>query len=235
MNVLDPADVQAPERTTRTVRVTTTPAALIRMALEERADTRATSSDPGSVAEPGKFVADYLDRNGYQIEAKPSTDTVVICGSMTLAAHMREEAARESLAGAIVLLPHVDMRDPGHLAMVEAAGEAKAGLDRLHLDKIRAADRVTVLVRDGRVGESTAAEIDFATQLGKTITYRGVPSRPDVGDEILADPRRDPTAVLEQIGRQLDALACRVDAREGQWAAYLSAFVRGWLHRRRSR
>lgn len=47
----------------------------------------------------------------------------------------------------------------------------KENLDELHLDKIRLADEVYVINVDGYIGESTEKEIEFATKLGKKITY----------------------------------------------------------------
>lgn len=55
--------------------------------------------------------------------------------------------------------------------------EDKARLDDLHLRKIDLADNVFVVNPatpehpDGYIGESTRREIEYATQLGKPVTY----------------------------------------------------------------
>lgn len=117
--------------------------------------------------------------NAPAVEMEPRGDvrTVVICGSMSLQEAMQSAAVDESLAGKIVLLPHVNMKtsDPRWAEPADAE-DIKKRLDELHLAKIDAADEVLVLVRAGHIGESTQAEIKYAKSLGRMIRYRGVPT-----------------------------------------------------------
>jgi hypothetical protein len=100
-------------------------------------------------------------------------DVVVVCGSMRFEREMRAVAVEESLAGAIVLLPLVNMRRPdARWADGADAERIKARLDRLHLAKIDLAGRVLVVCPGGYVGESTRAEIAYARRRGKPIRYR---------------------------------------------------------------
>lgn len=97
---------------------------------------------------------------------------VTICGSMRFEYQMRQAAVTESLAGAIVLLPLVNMRTPDpRWSAHDDAERVKAELDRLHLAKIDLADEVLVICPGGYIGRSTAAEIRHARTTGKTIRF----------------------------------------------------------------
>lgn len=104
---------------------------------------------------------------------------VCLCGS-TL--HKRELLAAqeaETLAGRIVVGPSVFSKADGR-----ALSDAEvARLHALHRNKIELADEVLVVAPDGRIGESTAAEIRYAESLGKPIRSWG----PD-GPGTLIDP-----------------------------------------------
>lgn len=104
-------------------------------------------------------------------DAMERPEIVVLCGSMRHLALMQFMAEVETLAGSVVLMPHVDMRDPRHQYLPEAAQDVKSSLDELHRAKIRMADRVLVVNGGGYIGESTAAEIRFAESLGKPLDY----------------------------------------------------------------
>lgn len=49
--------------------------------------------------------------------------------------------------------------------------ENQKALDHLHKAKIRLADEILVLSRDGYFGESTRSEVAYAVSLGKTVRY----------------------------------------------------------------
>jgi hypothetical protein len=96
-----------------------------------------------------------------------------LCGSMRFEDEMRRAAVYLSLAGVIVLLPLVNMKQPNPLWADETeAEEIKAGLDALHRAKIRPADEVVIVCPGGYIGESTRAEIAYAEELGKPITFQ---------------------------------------------------------------
>ncbi|MFE9850328.1 hypothetical protein ACFYPN_16160 [Streptomyces sp. NPDC005576] len=95
---------------------------------------------------------------------------VVICGSTRFMDDMQEANLRETAAGHVVLAPGANMKAPHALwATEEQAEPLKARLDALHRAKIRLADEV--LVVGDYIGDSTRAEIQYATSLGLPIRY----------------------------------------------------------------
>ena len=90
---------------------------------------------------------------------------VVICGSMRFEADMQAEARAVSVAGKIVVMPHVNTK----LWHSDAVAKVKPALDDLHRAKIRLADEV--LVVGPYIGDSTRAEIAYARQLGKPLRF----------------------------------------------------------------
>lgn len=97
-------------------------------------------------------------------------DVVVLCGSMRFADQMAEVAIEQSVIGALVLKPDVNMKVTHPLWADPVEAEAlKVRLDDQHKQKIRLADRVIVV--GDYVGDSTRSEIAYARQLGKPITF----------------------------------------------------------------
>ncbi|MFJ4998650.1 hypothetical protein ACIP5T_10885 [Microbacterium sp. NPDC088619] len=90
-------------------------------------------------------------------------EIVCICGSMRFAEEMRAVSQSLTLAGVIVLTP-AEIDTP-------ITDEQKAALGELHLRKIDVADRVVVVNRGERFGESTTREIDYARAAGKPVTF----------------------------------------------------------------
>ena len=117
-------------------------------------------------------VARYLQ---HLAESKNPPKIVCICGSMRFADLMQAHARQESLAGRIIVMPHVNTKawDPAYVE------QHKPALDGLHRAKIRLADEI--LVVGNYVGDSTRAEIAYARYLGKPVrfTHREV----DPGEE----------------------------------------------------
>lgn len=94
---------------------------------------------------------------------------VVLSGSTRFRTKFEEIAARLTLEGVIVLMPHVWIRsDP---AYADIDGETKFALDELHLQKIDLADEVLVVNPEGYIGASTSKEIDYAERTGVTVHY----------------------------------------------------------------
>lgn len=97
---------------------------------------------------------------------------VVLCGSTRFMAEMTDADRALTWQGDIVVRPGCDMKTPDPLWEDPADAEAgKARLDGLHRAKIRLADAVYVICPGRYIGDSTAAEIDYARELGKPITY----------------------------------------------------------------
>lgn len=98
--------------------------------------------------------------------------TVCLRGSTRHWDALAEANAAETLAGRMVLAPGVDLKaHHAHLVSPTDADRVKEDLDALHRAKIRAADEVLVVNKDGYIGESTRAEIVYALHLGKPIRY----------------------------------------------------------------
>lgn len=95
---------------------------------------------------------------------------VCISGSMRFEEEMRLAAVEESIAGRIVVMPHVNMKRPLPVTL-PAGHDPKPGLDRLHLAKIDFADEVLVVAPGGYIGDSTRREIAYAEQHGKPVRY----------------------------------------------------------------
>lgn len=94
---------------------------------------------------------------------------VVLCGSTKFMDAFRDANEFLTLEGHIVL--SVGVQTTG----LKIDPHTKKRLDELHLRKIDLADYVLVLNMDGYIGESTRAEIDYATKIGKPLRYHVSP------------------------------------------------------------
>jgi hypothetical protein len=124
---------------------------------------------PGDQAEVDRFKAYLIEKR----DVKPRI--VCICGSMRFQDDMAQAAHAESLAGRIVVMPHVNMKTWGGSATV--GEDIKTGLDRLHRAKIRMAQEV--LVVGNYIGDSTRAEIAYARYLGMPVRFTHPEVDPD--------------------------------------------------------
>ncbi|MBO1337233.1 hypothetical protein [Streptomyces sp. VRA16 Mangrove soil] len=112
---------------------------------------------------PAQELADAKERLGIP-------KIVALCGSTRFMDEMTGEDLRLTWAGHIVVKPGCDTKTAGSLWADEAEARAgKARLDELHRAKIRLADEV--LVVGHYVGTSTTAEIAYARELGKPVTF----------------------------------------------------------------
>jgi hypothetical protein len=124
-----------------------------------------TQLTPGDQIEVDRFMAYLKERN-----VKPKV--VCICGSMRFQDDMAQAAHEESLAGRIVVMPHVNAK---LWADTELNAARKVQLDELHRAKIRMATGGILVVGD-YIGESTTAEIAYARYLGMPVRF----THPDV-------------------------------------------------------
>jgi hypothetical protein len=107
---------------------------------------------------------------------KPRPTIVVLCGSTRFGNFFHEANLRLTLAGEIVLSIGCDTKNDTDIAAAGGfgydAGQAKAGLDELHLRKIDLADYVLVVSDEtGYFGASTRREIEYALANGKPVAY----------------------------------------------------------------
>ncbi|WTX00929.1 hypothetical protein OG216_46740 (plasmid) [Streptomycetaceae bacterium NBC_01309] len=116
----------------------------------------------------------------------------VICGSMRFPDELADAAWRETIAGHIVIAPHVNMHRSHPMWLDPADAERiKTELDALHLDKIRMAHQVLVVNPGGYIGQSTRREIEFARSLGTPVRYTADSDKPP------ADPAQIAEAVAQ--------------------------------------
>ena len=103
-----------------------------------------------------------------------SPEIVCLCGSTKFKKEFEAENRRLTLEGKIVLsvgsFPH---QEP------DFDWSQHPQLEQLHLRKIDIADRVHVINPGAYVGKSTRAEIDYAYDSGKPVTYL-CPIAPDI-------------------------------------------------------
>lgn len=107
---------------------------------------------------------------------------VVICGSTRFMDDMIVADCELTWAGKIVVKPGCNMKIADKLWSDDAEAQAgKQRLDELHRAKIRLADEVLVI--GDYIGDSTRAEIAYARELGKPVTFTHPevdPAREDV-------------------------------------------------------
>jgi hypothetical protein len=113
---------------------------------------------------------------------------VCLCGSVRHRDEFLAAQAAETLAGRIVLGPGVFSGPDGVTLSTQQVEE----LHTLHRRKIDLADELLIVTPDGRIGESTAAELAYGSSLGKPIRYWTGVGRPALVDpvEALAESHR---------------------------------------------
>ncbi|KKL39758.1 hypothetical protein LCGC14_2368010 [marine sediment metagenome] len=112
------------------------------------------------------YAMEFFER--YEKKVKPGLGKrIVLCGSTKFKQAFEEWNARLTLEGHIVysvgLFAHAD-----NLPITD---EQKSILDHIHRVKISASGEIFVLDVGGYIGESTAAEIEFAEKQGKMVRY----------------------------------------------------------------
>jgi hypothetical protein len=108
----------------------------------------------------------------------PRPDIVCLCGSTKFKEVFQRTSASLTKEGLIVLSPcvfgHVDMPETD---WTTGGSALKIDLDELHRRMIDLADEVLVLNVGGYIGESTNAEIHYAQQVGRPVSYLEPPAR----------------------------------------------------------
>lgn len=104
---------------------------------------------------------------------EPRPEIVCLCGSSRFVDVMAVLAWELEKEGKIVVSLHLlpqwyDGLECDHQAEAEGVAEQ---MDELHLRKIDLSDRVMVVNVGGYIGESTAREIEYATETGKPVAY----------------------------------------------------------------
>lgn len=92
---------------------------------------------------------------------------ITLCGSTKFKDDFLRVQQELTLEGNIVISVGVF----GHADNIPLDDDVKGMLDVMHKEKIRMADAIYVINKDGYIGKSTQSEIDFAKQLNKEIIY----------------------------------------------------------------
>ncbi|UKD50869.1 hypothetical protein L3Q65_00825 (plasmid) [Amycolatopsis sp. FU40] len=105
---------------------------------------------------------------GTDLTAASSPPTVCLCGSTRFWDLLAEANRTFTVAGAIVVAPGVDMKNPREQRHApQDADRIKQRLDLLHRHKIARSDSVVVVTdATGYAGSSTRSEIVYARRLG---------------------------------------------------------------------
>jgi hypothetical protein len=138
--------------------------------LREKIAKRIADSHHRYAVMPSDF--DYADSILSLVDKPEPTRTKIIClcGSTRFKDAFMSEYARLSDAGNIVLT--VSRLIPDHRDLKDwDFPEQEAVWHELHFRKIVLADEVRVLNVGGYIGKSLKAEIEYATKIGKPITY----------------------------------------------------------------
>lgn len=90
---------------------------------------------------------------------------ITLCGSAKFKEDFVKEMKKLTLQGKIVLMPVFDFTDDE----IDAS-KAKI-LKDLHFKRIEMADEILVINKNGYIGTSTKAEIEYASKLGKNVNY----------------------------------------------------------------
>ncbi len=99
----------------------------------------------------------------YNLKVYPK---ICLCGSTKFKQDFFYWAKYFTLKGCIVTMPMVFMH-----AGDTITDEEKKNLDNLHKAKIKDANAIFVVNKNGYIGESTKSEIEFAKQLNTKIIY----------------------------------------------------------------
>lgn len=120
-----------------------------------------------------------LDRTKRFMDSIPTI--VCLCGSTRFYPHFQQANYRFTMEGKIVLSVGFYRPSPEseaeltryqhHGENIGCTPEQKIALDELHKRKIDLCDEVFVLNVGGYIGQSTASEIDYATNTGKLVRY----------------------------------------------------------------
>jgi len=109
---------------------------------------------------------------GIDTGSSPRPRVVCLCGSTRFWREFQAASLRETQAGRIVLsIGAATASDAEHLANGTITEAQKRMFDELHLRKIDMADEILVIDVDSYVGESTAREVCYALDRGKTIRW----------------------------------------------------------------
>tara|TARA_R110002051_G_C8749539_1_gene500056 strand:- start:3196 stop:3588 length:393 start_codon:yes stop_codon:yes gene_type:complete len=101
----------------------------------------------------------------HRFESRPKV--ITLCGSTRFWDEFQRLNAELTLQGNLVFSVAVTSTQAGG----ELDPSQKAILDSVHFHKIRMSDEILVINPGGYIGESTAREIRYATEIGRKIDY----------------------------------------------------------------
>jgi hypothetical protein len=162
------------------------------------------------------------DRMALQAGHTPKRRKIVcLCGSTKFWRLFQRAGLEETMRGNIVLsIGAASGTDDDHFGNLapEEYNAIKNDLDTLHYDKIAMSDEILVLddLKDGRpyIGTSTAAEIVFASRLGKGVRYWSNEHKPAPAPKFYSGPVI-PTAADIGIDQPADFYDGLIDKKTG--------------------
>lgn len=113
------------------------------------------------------------DGDNMEKEVEKKYKVVTLCGSTKFKEEFERIAERLTLQGNIVLAPgeYSGYNQEHNLQASKVTEDTIEMLKDLHKEKIRMADEVLIINKDGYIGESTKEEIQFALSIGKPVFY----------------------------------------------------------------
>ena len=93
---------------------------------------------------------------------------ITLCGSTRFKKEFLDAQARLTLEGYIVLSVCIYGHEDSEF---KVDADQKRMLDNMHLRKIDLSDEIFVVNVGGYIGETTAAEIEYARRNGRTVRY----------------------------------------------------------------
>ena len=106
-------------------------------------------------------------------EVEKKYKVITLCGSTRFKEEFERIAERLTLQGNIVLAPgeYSGYNEEHNLQATKVTEDTIEMLKDLHKEKIRMADEVLIINKDGYIGESTKEEIQYALSIGKPVFY----------------------------------------------------------------
>ncbi len=106
-------------------------------------------------------------------EVEKKYKVITLCGSTRFKEVFERITERLTLQGNIVLAPgeYSGFNNANNPETIQLDDDTIEMLKDLHKEKIRMADEVLIINKDGYIGESTKEEIQFALSIGKPVFY----------------------------------------------------------------
>ena len=130
-----------------------------------------TTKEPKKVVKKEKNIMPKKEEK----EVEKKYKIVTLCGSTKFKPEFEKITEKLTIQGNIVLAPGeytgFNNINPDSKEMTQLDDDTIEMLKDLHKEKIRMADEVLIINKDGYIGETTKEEIQFALSIGKPVFY----------------------------------------------------------------